>query len=98
MAWLGRETEAEQQRIEAWRRWFVRQHPLALSSAVLSIFSLTHFGTLWIDEIAGIVLGVIAIRSGRRNRSRGVTMAYAGIAVGVLSLICAIAIYTYRPG
>ena len=98
MAWLGRETEAERQRIDAWREWFVRQHPLALASAVLSVFSLTHFGTLWVDEIAGIVLGVLAIPASRRQPSRGVTFAYVGIIVGVISLICAVAIYTYRPG
>ena len=101
MAWLGRETEAEQQRVEAWRGWFVRQHPLALASVVLSTFSLTHFGTLWIDELAGIVLGVLAIRAARRDPgqdpSRGVTLAYAGIVVGVVSLCLAIAIYTHRP-
>ena len=98
MAWLGRETETERQRVDAWREWFVRQHPLALASAVLSVFSLTHFGTLWVDEIAGIVLGVLAIRAGLRQPSRGVTFAYVGIIVGVISLICAVAIYTYRPG
>ena len=98
MALFGRETPQDEARVEAWRRWFVRQHPLALASAVLSIFSLTHFGTLWLDEIAGIVLGIIAIRSMRRDPSRGVTMAYVGIAVGLLSLVCAIMIYTYRPG
>lgn len=97
MAWLGRETEAEQQRVEAWRGWFVRQHPLAVVSAVLSIFSLTHFGTLWVDEIGGIVLGVLAIRAGRRDPSRGVRLAYVGILVGIISLVCAVVIYTHRP-
>ena len=94
MAWLGRETAEEQRRAEAWREWFVRQHPLALASVVLSVFSLTHFGTLWVDEIAGIVLGVLAIRSAKRGVShRSVTLAYVGIVAGVLSLICAIVIY-----
>lgn len=98
MAWLGRETEAQRKRVETWRRWFVRQHPLALASAVLSIFSLTHFGTLWVDEIAGILLGLLAIRNGRRESSHEVSLGYVGIAVGIISLICAVAIYTYRPG
>ena len=94
MAWLGRETAEEQQRAEAWREWFLRQHPLALVSLVLSVFSLTHLGTLWIDEIAGIVLGVLAIRAVKRGSStKAVTLAYVGIIIGVLSLICAIVIY-----
>ena len=94
MAWLGRETAEEQQRAEAWRDWFVRQHPLALVSLVLSVFSLTHLGTLWIDEIAGIVLGILAIRAVKRGGStRTITLAYIGIIIGVASLICAVVIY-----
>jgi hypothetical protein len=53
---------------EAWREWFVRQHPLALASMVLSVFSFTHLGTLWVDEIAGIILGVLAIRAVKARR------------------------------
>jgi uncharacterized membrane protein len=94
MAWLGRETAEEQRRAEAWREWFVRQHPLALASVVLSVFSLTHFGTLWVDEIAGIVLGVLALRAVRRGTShKSATLAYVGIVTGILSLICAIFLY-----
>lgn len=96
MAWLGRETVHEQQRAEAWRDWFVRQHPLALASVVLSVFSLTHLGTLWVDEIAGIVLGVLAIRAVRKGAShKGVALAYVGIVAGILSLMCAIIIYVW---
>jgi|SRR5687767_5309740 hypothetical protein len=94
MAWLGRETAEEQRRAEAWRDWFVRQHPFALASVVLSVFSLTHFGTLWIDEIAGIVLGVLALRAVRRGASqKSAVLAYVGIVTGILSLICAIVLY-----
>jgi hypothetical protein len=98
MAWLGRETAQEQQRVEAWREWFVRQHPFALASLVLSVFSLTHLGTLWVDEIAGIVLGVLAIRAVRRGGSeKSVVLAYVGIVTGILSLVCAIVIYALPP-
>ena len=94
MAWLGRETAEEQRRAEAWRDWFVRQHPFAVASVVLSLFSLTHFGTLWVDEIAGIVLGVLALRAVRRGTSqKSATLAYVGIVVGILSFICAIVLY-----
>ncbi|MEA2734570.1 MAG: hypothetical protein QOE14_1021, partial [Humisphaera sp.] len=77
----------------------VRQHPLALASLVLSVFSLTHLGTLWVDEIAGIVLGVLAIRAVKTGASqKSVTLAYVGIVVGVLSLICAIVVYAWPAG
>jgi hypothetical protein len=97
MAIFGRETVRDERRVDAYRQWFVRQHPFALASAVLSVFSLTHFGTLWADEIAGVVLGVLALRAVRRKRTmprNGVRLAYLGIAVGILSLCCAVLLYT----
>ena len=96
MALFGRETAEEQQRAEAWRQWFVRQHPFALASVALSVFSLTHFGTLFLDEIAGIVLGVLAIRAVKRGVSdKSAILAYVGIVTGVLSLVIAIVVYTW---
>ena len=98
MALFGRETARDEQRVEAWRRWFVRQHPFALASAALSVFSLTHFGTLFLDELAGIGLGVVALRAARRQgAAAGVRLAYVGIGVGAISLACAIFLYTRRP-
>ena len=108
MALFGRETPRDAQRVEAYRQWFTRQHPLALASAVLSIFSLTHFGTLFIDELLGIALGIIAIKQSRAQLPsqplqtsassveprRAVTFAYIGIVIGIISLICAIVIYS----
>ena len=96
MALFGRESAEDQRRAEAWRAWFVRQHPFALASLALGVFSLTHFGTLFVDEIAGVVLGVIAIRASRRGMTvKCVTLAYAGIVVGVISFLLAIAIYAW---
>ena len=97
MALFGRETAQDQRREQAWREWFVRQHPLALAAVVLSVFSLTHFGTLFVDEIAGIVLGVLAIRATRRGDPRAAKIAYLAIAIGVISLSVAIFLYTRRP-
>ena len=97
MALFGRETARDEQKVEAYRLWFTRQHPFALASAALSVFSLTHFGTLFADEIAGIALGAIAIRIVRRGDARSAKLAYVGVAVGAFSLICAIAIYAWRP-
>ena len=96
MAWLGRETAEERRRAEAWREWFVRQHPFALASVVLSVFSLTHLGTLWVDELAGIVMGVLAIRAVRRGASdKSAALGYVGIVTGILSLICAVIVYAW---
>ena len=97
MALFGRETAQDQRREQAWREWFTRQHPFALASLVLCVFSLTHFGTLFVDEIAGIVLGVLAIRAARRGNRRAAKIAYASIAIGLVSLSIAIFLYTRRP-
>jgi hypothetical protein len=96
MALFGRETARDEEKVEAYRLWFTRQHPLALASAALGIFSLTHFGTLFLDELAGIALGVIAIRAVRRGESsRSAKLAYVGLVIGAVSLICAIVIYAW---
>ena len=97
VALFGRETSRDQQKVEACRLWFLRQHPFALASAALSIFSLTHFGTLFFDELLGITLGLLALRAVRRGSTAGVKLAYIGIIVGVASLICAIVIYSLKP-
>ena len=94
MALFGRETAQDRQREQAWREWFGRQNQLAVAAAVLSVFSLTHFGTLFVDEIAAIVLGMLAIRASRRGDTRNVKIAYAAILIGVISLSVAIFLYT----
>jgi hypothetical protein len=93
MALFGRESARDRQREQAYREWFSRQHPLAVASAALSIFSLTHFGTLFVDEFAGIALGVIAIRQFRTSPDRSVKLAYVGVAVGIVSLIVGVTVY-----
>ena len=105
MALFGRSSPRDNTRELAYRQWFARQHPLALPSLLLSAFSLTHFGTLWVDEIAGITLGVIALvqlkRARRENvqnvRTEGDWLAGLGIAVGLVSLSIAGMVYFVLP-
>src|SRR4051812_8973456 len=99
MPLFGRPSESDQRREAAYREWFARQHPLAIVSLIFSVFSLTHFGTLWVDEIAGIVLGAIVMRqlAGGNGERRGFWFAAAGIGVGVISLTCAVIVYFVLP-
>src|SRR6185437_3693721 len=100
MPLFGRRSENDNAREAAYRQWFARQHPLALASLLLSLFSLTHFGTLIVDEAVGIAFGVVAlvqIRSPRLSssseaglpRREGKWLARGGIAVGLVSFGCA---------
>jgi hypothetical protein len=107
---FGRPSERDEARAAGWAAWFQRQNPFALSSLPLSVFSLTHAGTLFVDEVAGIVLGVIGLvqlsrlrapsRAGgatSEDRAEGAWLAWAGIVVGVLSLVLAIVVYFVLP-
>src|SRR5687767_11346929 len=99
MPLFGRPSVQDQQREAFWRAWIQRQHPLALASVVLSVFSMTHFGTLWLDELAGIALGaIVLVRLRRPDESReGRLLAWLGIIIGVISLLCACIIYFVLP-
>lgn len=98
MALFGRPSDRDEARAAGYAAWFARQHPLALPSLLLSAFSLTHFGTLWVDEVAGIVLGVVALVQLRRGpRTEGHRLAWAGVVVGLASLACAVTVYFVLP-
>jgi len=108
MALFGRESERDEQRAANYAAWFARQPALSLPSVLLSVFSLTHLGTLWVDEIAGIALGAIALVQLRRARQapvasdrpgprEGDLLALGGIVVGMTSLALAILIYFVVP-
>ena len=97
MAILGRPSQADEQRAVTWRDWLLRQHPLAIAAFVLGAISLTHAGTLIVDGVAGVLLGIVALvqlcraRAGAKHKGRA--LALAGVALGALSL--AIAAYIY---
>ena len=102
MPLFGRPSEKDDAREAAYRQWFARQHPLALASLLLSLFSLTHFGTLMVDEAVGIAFGVVALvqisasaAAGEASQPprEGKWLARGGIAVGLISFACAMVIY-----
>ena len=108
MALFGRPSERDDARAATWAAWFQRQNPYALASLPLSVFSLTHAGTLFVDEIAGVALGVVALRQLSRARGQGADgvsepktdghwLAWGGIVVGLLSLALAVVIYFVLP-
>jgi hypothetical protein len=104
MAFLGRESERDQARADAWTAWVGRQHPFALASVALSAFSLLHLGSIWVDELAGIVLGAMALARIRRARAGAIAgktdgrgLAWAGVVIGLVSLCVASVVYFVLP-
>ena len=106
MALFGRPSERDEVRAANWAAWFRRQNPFALASLPLSVFSLTHAGTLFVDELAGVVLGVVGLMQLARARDRtsdpdaktdGHWLAWGGIVVGLVSLALALVIYFVLP-
>ncbi len=95
MPLFGRATPRDQHRAEAWRDWMHRQHPLAIISLVLGVFSLVDFGVLIVPAVVSIVLGLLALR---RTRSRddvdGARLAWIGMTLSAISLCIAIGFYT----
>ena len=98
---LGRTTERDEQKAAAYGDWVRQRHPLAIASLVLGIFSLIEFGVLIVFGIAGIVLGIVALKQLRATPradatpgpTRGHRLAWAGIILSVLSLILAGVVY-----
>jgi hypothetical protein len=97
MALFGKPTPADDERAAAYRDWLQQRNPLAIASLVLGIFSLIEFGALFVFGIAGIILGVIALRQLRLrifpDRPQGARLAWTGIVLSVVSLIIAVYLY-----
>jgi len=99
MPLFGRTTEEDEQRAAAWGHWLRRRHPLAIVSLVLGVFSLVELGALVVPGIAGIIVGLLALRQLRRvddPANRGHRLAWAGIGLSALSLIIAALLYLPR--
>src|SRR5262249_27596592 len=98
MALFGRESQADQDRAQAYAQWLQRRNPLAIASLVLGIFSFIEMGVLGVFGAAGIVLGAIALRqldSANPRYSDGRRLAWAGIVLSVVSLVIAAYLYLY---
>lgn len=98
MALFGKPSARDEQKAEQYRLWMSQRDPFAIASLVLGIFSLIEFGALLVFGIAGIVLGVLALRrlkSPGAERPLGHRLAWAGIVTSALSLVLAFVIYLH---
>ena len=105
MALFGRPTQRDEVKAAAYREWLLRRNPLAIASTVLGVFSLTHLGALWVDGIAAVVLGVLALRQLARPAppdgaalvapTEGRGLAWLGIVTASLSRCLAIVLYRW---
>lgn len=102
---FGRPTQRDQHKAQAYARWIQQRNPFAIASLVLGVFSLIEFGVLLVFGIAGLILGVIALRqlaavdsNDPAAKSRGHRLAWGGITLSVLSLIIAAILYLQPRG
>ena len=102
MALFGRPTEQDEARAAAYRDWLLRRNRFAIASTVLGVFSLTHFGALWVDGIAAIALGSVALHqlaqapSAPDVATKGRGLAWLGIVCAALSIGIAVVLYRWR--
>jgi len=103
MALFGRQTPRDQQKAADYALWVQQRNPLAIGSMVLGVFSLIEFGVLLVFGVAGIVLGVIALRqlsvvdaNVPEAKTRGHRLAWGGIVLSAISLVIASVLYLMR--
>ena len=97
MALFGRPTERDAARAAAYRQWLASRDPFAIASFVLGLFSLIEFGAVLVFGIAGLALGVLALRrlNAGTSQPRGHVLAIVGILASTVSLFIA-AHFVYR--
>ncbi|HEX8521407.1 MAG TPA: DUF4190 domain-containing protein [Tepidisphaeraceae bacterium] len=88
---FGRPTPQDDARAAAYRDWLTSRDPFAIASFVLGIFSLIEFGAILIFGIAGIILGILALKriKSRAPAITGQYLATLGIILSALSLLIA---------
>jgi hypothetical protein len=104
MAWLGKPTQRDTQKAQAYRDWLQKQHPLAVISLVLGVVSIIEAGVLLVFGIGGAATGIIALTQLRRAagcespdvKRHGHRLAWSGIVLSCVSLAMAIALYSAR--
>ena len=99
MAFLGRETEAEKQRIERMRSWIHARTPYALISPALGMLAIVDFWTL----VLGLAAGVAAVITGNaglrdlkvRPQLQGRRMCVTGIGLGIVGLLLTLVMWLW---
>jgi divalent metal cation (Fe/Co/Zn/Cd) transporter len=105
MAWFGKPSAQDDARAEAYRLWLSRQHSLSIISAVLGTVSLLDFGVVVVFQIAGLIVGILALQKldhiAKENipapRPRGRRLAWIGIGLSSISLLIAFILYFWHP-
>jgi hypothetical protein len=96
MPLFGRPSAEDQARADAWRDWLRNRNPFAIASLVLGLFSLIEFGALLIFGVAGLGLGIVALRQlspADASPPLGRRLAWTGIALSIVSLAIAAVLY-----
>lgn len=97
MAFLGRETEAEQARVARLGQWIRARSPLAVASVPMGVLAVLDFFTMVLGiglGLLAVVLGMLGLRDIRRHPDLlGRRLAMTGIALGLCGLVLSAAFY-----
>ena len=91
MAFLGRETRAEQERVDRFQAWFRARPVVAVLSPLLGLLSIVDFFTIVLGGPAGvaaIVMGVVGLKHLRQSPGQpGARLCVAGIVMGAIGIV-----------
>ncbi len=90
MAFLGRESEADRQRVERYRQWIRARTPLALISMALGLLAVVDCVVFVLGVPAGIAAIATGLRGLREIKAKpqllGRRLCIAGIVLGTLGV------------
>ncbi|HVT90789.1 MAG TPA: DUF4190 domain-containing protein [Tepidisphaeraceae bacterium] len=98
MALFGRETEQDRQKAEAYATWVRERNPFAIVSIALGVFSFIEMGVIPIFSVAGLVMGIIALRQLKQpgnSHLHGRGLALAGIGLSSVAILTGASLYIH---
>lgn len=97
MAFLGRDSQADLQRVERFKAWTSARTPYAIISAAAGLLSIVDFWTMVLGVIAGIAAIALGFRGLRDLREKprllGYRLCITGIVLGSIGLVLSLAMW-----
>ncbi len=99
MAFLGRDSQVDLQRIERYKAWTSARSPYAIISVAAGLLSIVDCWTLILGVVAGLAAIGLGIRGLRDLREQphllGRRLCFTGIIMGVVGLVLSFAMWMW---